>query len=79
MSHKLIWRQTSKCKSRSMYRNSSKSISQSARKNTAHLDNSIRKVVNDKSNLSHQHLVKGSTYAPQMKPDAIYLCLNKSM
>ena len=48
-------------------------------KNTAHLDNPICKVINDKSNLSHEHLAKGSTYAPQMKPNAIHLCLNKSM
>ena len=48
-------------------------------KNTAHLDNPTRKVINDESNLSHEHLAKGSTYAPRMKPDVIHLCLNKSM
>ena len=48
-------------------------------KNTAHLDNPICKVINDKSNLSHEHLAKGSTYAPRMKPNASHLYLNKSM
>ena len=31
-----------------------------------------------KTNLSHEHLAKGSTYAPQVKPDVIHLYLNKS-
>ena len=48
-------------------------------KNIAHLDNPICKVNNDESNLSHEHLAKGSTYAPRVKPDVIHLYLNKSM
>ena len=48
-------------------------------KNTTHPDNPICKVINDKSNLSHEHLTRGSTYAPQMKLDASHLYLNKSM
>ena len=48
-------------------------------KNTTHLDNLICKVINDESNLSHEHLAKGSTYAPRMKLDASHLYLNKSM
>ena len=32
-----------------------------------------------KTNPSHEHLAKGSTHAPQVKPDVIYLYLNKSM
>ena len=43
------------------------------------MGNSIRKVINDGSNLYHEHLAEGSTYAPRMKPNVIHLCLNKSM
>ena len=32
-----------------------------------------------KTNLSHEHLTKGSTYAPRVKPDATHLYFNKSM
>ena len=70
MSHKLLWRQTSKCKSWSVYHNSFENTSKSEQ-NTTYLDNPIRKVINDESNLSHEHLAKGSTYAPRMKPDVI--------
>ena len=48
MSHKLHWRQTLKCKSRSVYHNSSKSKSRSAQ-NIAHLDNPIHKVTMTKT------------------------------
>ena len=48
-------------------------------KNTAHLDNPICKVINDESNLSHEHLVEGSTCALWMKPDVSHLYLKKSM
>ena len=70
MSHKLLWGQTSKCKSWSVYHNSFENTSKSEQ-NTTYLDNPIRKVINDESNLSHEHLAKGSTYAPRMKPDVI--------
>ena len=48
-------------------------------KNTTHLDSPISKVTNEKSNLYHEHLVKGSTHAPRVKNDVIHLYLNKSM
>ena len=31
------------------------------------------------TNLSHEHLAKGSTHAPQVKSDVIHLYLNKSI
>ena len=43
------------------------------------MDNLIYKVINNENNLSHEHLVKGSIYAPRLKPDVIHLYLNKSM
>ena len=46
---------------------------------TTHLDNPICKVAMTKTNLSHEHLAKRSNHAPQVKPDAIHLYLNKSM
>ena len=48
-------------------------------KNAAHLDNPICKVTMTKTNLSHEHLAKGSTHTPRVKPDAIHLYLNKSI
>ena len=32
-----------------------------------------------KTNLSHEHPVKGSTHAPRVKPDVIHLYVNESM
>ena len=48
-------------------------------KNTTHLDNLICKVTMTKTNLSHEHLGEGSTHAPRVKLDVIYLYLNKSI
>ena len=79
MSQELLCQRISKSKSQSVYIVTHLKAYLEVNKNTAHLDNPICKVINDKSNLSHEHLAKGSTYAPQMKPNAIHLCLNKSM
>ena len=48
-------------------------------KNTTHLDNLICKVTMTKTNLSYEHLAKGSTHAPRVKPDVIHLYLYKSL
>ena len=79
MSHKLLWWQTSRGKSWSVYILTHLQENLKVHENTTHMDNLICKVINDESNLSHEHLVKGSNYAPRMKPDAIHLYLNKSM
>ena len=79
MSNKLLWGQTSKCKSQSVYIVTHLKENLKVHQNTAYLDNPICKVINDEINLSQEHLVKGSTYAPRVKPDVIHLYLNKSM
>ena len=74
MSQKLLCQRIPKC----VYRGSSKSKSQSTQ-NGAHQDNPICKVTMAETNLSHEHLAKGSTHAPQVKSDMIHLYLNKSI
>ena len=79
MSQELLCRQISKGKSWSVYVATHLKANLKVHKNTAPLDNLICKVINDKSNLSHVHLVKGSTYASRVKPNVIHLYLNKTM
>ena len=79
MSHKLLWRQTSRGKSWSVYILTHLKENLKVHENTTHLDNLICKVINDESNLSHEHLVEGSTCALWMKPDVSHLYLKKSM
>ena len=64
MSHKLLWWQTLSGKSRGVYIVTHLKENLEVHENTAHLDSPTRKVINDESNLSHEHLDKGSTYAP---------------
>ena len=79
MSKKLLCRRISKGKSQSVYIVVHlKKKSQSAQ-NNAHLGNPIYKVTMTKTNLSHEHLAKGSTHAPREKPSVIHLYLNKSL
>ena len=79
MSHKLLWRQTSRVKSQSVYIVTHLKEKIKVHNNTAHLDNPIHKIINGENNLSHEHPAKGSIHAPWVKPDAIHLYLNKSM
>ena len=79
MSQELLCQRISKSKSQSVYIVTHLKVNLKVHKNTAHMDNPIYKVINDKSNLSHEHLVKGSTHAPRVKPYVIHLYLNKSM
>ena len=75
----LFCQQISKGKSQRVYTVTHLKVNLKVHKNTAYLDNPIHKVINDESNLSHKHLVKGSTHAPWAKLDVIHLYLNKSM
>ena len=61
-----------------LYQQISKGKSQSAQ-NTTHMDNPICKEIIMKTNLSHEHLAKGSTHASRVKPNVIHLYFNKSM
>ena len=79
MSEKLLCRRTSKGKSQSVYIMAHLKENLKVHESTTHLDNPICKVAMTKTNLSHEHLAKGSTHAPRVKPDAIHLYLNKSM
>ena len=79
MSQELLYRWISKGKSWSVYIVTHLKANLKVHKHTAHLDNSICKVINDESILSHEHLVKGSTHAPRVKPGVSHLYLNKSM
>ena len=79
MSHKLLWRQTSRGKSQSVYIVTHLKEKLKVHENTTHLDNPIHQIINEENNLSHEHLAKGSTHAPQVKSDVIHLYLNKSI
>ena len=79
MSHKLLWQQTSRGKSRSVYIVTHLKEKLKVHENTTHLDNPIHQIINKENNLSHEHLAKGSIHAPRVKPDVIHLYLNKSM
>ena len=79
MSQELLCQQISKGKSRSVYIATHLKANLKVHKNTTHLDSPISKVTNEKSNLYHEHLVKGSTHAPRVKLDVIHLYLNKSI
>ena len=79
MSEKLLCRRTSKGKSQSVYIMAHLKENLKVHESTTHLDNPICKVAMTKTNLSHEHLAKGPTHAPWVKPDAIHLYLNKSM
>ena len=79
MSQELLCQRISQSKSQSVYIVTHLKVNLKVHKNTTHLDNPIWKVINDESNLSHEHLVKGSIHAPRVKPNVIHLYLNKSM
>ena len=79
MSEKLLCQRTSKGKSQSVYIMAHLKANLKVHESTTHLDNPICKVTMAETNLSHEHLAKRSTHAPQVKSDVIHLYLNKSI
>ena len=79
MSEKLLYRRISKGKSRSVYIPTHLKATLEVHKNTARLDNPTDKVTMTKTNLSHEHLAKGSINTPRVKLDVIQLYLKKTM
>ena len=79
MSRKLLRRRISKYKYQSMYIVARPKENLKVHKILLIWITPICKVTMTKTNLFHEHMAKGSTHAPWVKPGVIHIYLNKSL